>query len=162
LTGPRTAGQSRIVMAALLSDAMLSSRTNATNETRKVGKQSGGDSAGAVSGGDSVEVRVTYMNAVSRKNLTDACAWLVRTTRAPRDTSAAFGGVTGIAPSRRMTTTCTWGVSDPCGPGVGRRRGQPNGGRSRPTGRSALMRQRRRLKTGGTEHRRVAAAQFAD
>ena len=37
---------------------MLGARTNATSETRKVGQQLGGDSAGAVSGGDSAEVRV--------------------------------------------------------------------------------------------------------
>jgi hypothetical protein len=51
-----------------------SARTNATSETRKVGKQSGGD--GAVP--SQVEIRCecafTYMNAVFRKNLTDALA----------------------------------------------------------------------------------------
>jgi hypothetical protein len=77
----------------------------------------------------------TYMNANSGKNLTDARAVSANDVRTALDTGAAFGGVTDIAPSRRMTATCTWGVSDPCGPGVGRRRGQPNGGRSRPIGR---------------------------
>jgi ribosomal protein L11 methylase PrmA len=53
------------------------------------------------------------MNAVSRKNLTDARAVNPNDVRAALDTGAAFGGVTGIAPSRRMTATCMWGVSDP-------------------------------------------------
>ena len=54
-----------------------------------------------------------YMNAVSRKNLTDARAVNPNDVRTALDTGAAFGGVTGIAPSRRMTATCMWGVSDP-------------------------------------------------
>ena len=54
----------------------------------------------------------TDMNAASRKNLTDARAVNANDVRPALDTGAAFGGVTGIAPSRRMTATCMWGVSD--------------------------------------------------
>ena len=73
--------------------AMVSARMNATNETRKVGEQSGGDSACAVSGGDSVEVAFTYMNAVSRKNLTDALAQSNVTTCTPRSTKPSRSAV---------------------------------------------------------------------
>ena len=55
----------------------------------------------------------TYMNAVSRKNLTDTRAGNANDVRTALDPGAAFGGVTGIATSRRMTATCMWGVSDP-------------------------------------------------
>src|SRR5687767_10449943 len=52
----------------------------------------------------------------------------MRTTCAPRSTQApVFGGVSGIALSRRMTATRMWGVSDPLRAGRGRGRGQPNG-----------------------------------
>ena len=37
----------------------------------------------------------------------------VNDVRTAHDTGAAFGGVTGIALSRRMIVTCMWGVSDP-------------------------------------------------
>jgi hypothetical protein len=53
---------------------MLSARANATNETRKVGKQSGGDGAMQSQAEIRCECAFTYMNAVSRKNLTDALA----------------------------------------------------------------------------------------
>jgi hypothetical protein len=53
---------------------MLSARANATNETRKVGKQSGGDGAMPSQAEIRCECAFTYMNAVSRKNLTDALA----------------------------------------------------------------------------------------
>ena len=56
----------------------------------------------------------TYMNAVSRKDLTDARAQLTRTTCASRSTQAPHSAVSpGLAPSRRMIVTCMWGVSDP-------------------------------------------------
>jgi hypothetical protein len=54
--------------------AMLSARTNATNETRQVGKQSGGDSGCCLGRRFGGTARSPYMNAVSRKNLTDARA----------------------------------------------------------------------------------------
>ena len=112
--------------------------------------------AGAVSGGDSAEVRVhLYERSFPEEPDRRARAVNANDVRTALDMGAAFGGVTGIAPSRRMTATCMWGVSDPRGPGVGRRSGQPIGGRSRPTGRSARLRQRRRLETGGTERRRL-------
>jgi hypothetical protein len=72
--------------------AMLTPRAKATNETRKVGKQSGGDSACAVSGGDSVEVRVhLYERSVPEEPDTRARAVMGgrayrRSTRAPRST----------------------------------------------------------------------------
>jgi hypothetical protein len=74
LTGPRTAGQSRIEMAALLSDGDAQ-RENERDERDAQGWETvAGD--GAVP--SQAEIRwkcaFTYINAVSRKNLTDACA----------------------------------------------------------------------------------------
>jgi hypothetical protein len=43
--------------------------------------------------------------------------------RTALDTGAAFGGVPGIAPSRRMIVTCMWGVSDPLRAGRGAKKG---------------------------------------
>ena len=88
--------------------AMLSARTNATNETRKVGKQSGGDSACAVSGGDSVEVRVHLYERSFPEEPDRRARSYPNDLRTALDTGAAFGGVTGIAPSRRMIVTCMW------------------------------------------------------
>lgn len=65
----------------------------------------------------------TYMNAVSRKNLTDARAVNANDLRTALDTGAAFSGVTGIAPSRQMIVTCMWGVSDPLRVGRGAKKG---------------------------------------
>jgi hypothetical protein len=45
------------------------------------------------------------MNAVSRKDLTDARAVNPNDVRTALDTRAALGGVIGIAPSRRMIVT---------------------------------------------------------
>jgi hypothetical protein len=53
---------------------MLSARTNATNETRKVGKQSGGVGTVPFQAEIRCECAFTYMNAVFRENLTDARA----------------------------------------------------------------------------------------
>jgi hypothetical protein len=53
---------------------MLSARTNATNETRKVGKQSRCDGTVPFQAEIRCECAFTYMNAVFRKNLTDARA----------------------------------------------------------------------------------------
>ena len=67
---------------------MLSARTNSTNETRKVGKQSGGD--GAVP--SQAEIRCgcafTYMNAVFRKNLTEALVGDANDEDTARDSAA--------------------------------------------------------------------------
>ena len=103
----------------------------------------------------------TYRNAVSRKNLTDARAVNANDVRTALDIGAAFGGVTGIVPPRRMMVTCMWGVSDPCGPGLGRRRGHPMGVAHAPTPLSLAAIAPGR-DTGGTERRRVVVTQFAD
>jgi len=93
---------------------MPSARTSATNETRKVGKQLGEVTAGAVSGGDPAEVRVyLYERNFPEEPDRRARAVNANDVRTALDPGAAFGGVTGIAPCRRMTATCMWGVSDP-------------------------------------------------
>ncbi len=104
--------------------ALLSERTDATNETRKVGKQSGGDSACAVSGGDSVEGRVPlYKRSFQEEPDTRARPLNVTTCTPALDTGAEFDGVTGVAPSRRMIMTGMWGVSDPRRAGRGAKKG---------------------------------------
>ena len=81
---------------------MLSAITTATKETRKVGKQSGGDSGFCLSG-DLAEVRVhLYERSVPEEPDRRARAVNANDVRTALDTGAAFGGVTGIAPSRRM------------------------------------------------------------
>ena len=74
----------------------------------------------------------TYMNAVSLKNLTRARAVNVNDVRTALDTGAAFGGATGIAPSRRMIVTCMWGVSDPLGAAHGAKNGAAKQGSLTP------------------------------
>jgi hypothetical protein len=74
----------------------------------------------------------TYMNAVSRKNLTDARAVNANDVRTALNTGAALRGVTGIAPSRRMIVTCMWGVSDPLRAGRGAKKGAAKWGSLTP------------------------------
>jgi hypothetical protein len=52
------------------------------------------------------------MNAVIRKNLTDALAVDANDVDIASDTSGAFGDGRGRARFRRTTATCIWGVSD--------------------------------------------------
>jgi hypothetical protein len=98
---------------------MLSARTNATNETRKVGKQSGG--VGAVP--SQAEIRwkcaFTYMNVVSRKNLTGARAVDANDVDTASETGGAFGDGKDRARFCRTTATFIWGVSDPQRLGAG-------------------------------------------
>ena len=78
------------------------------------------------------ECAFTYMNAVFRKNLTEALAGDANDEDTALDPCGAFSGVTGIALSRRTNVTRTSGVSDPLRAGRGAKNGEPNGGRSRP------------------------------
>jgi hypothetical protein len=111
---------------------MLSARTNATNETRKVWERSGGDGAVPYQAEIRCECAFTCMNAVSRKNLTDAYTESANNVRTALDAAAAFGGVAGIAPSCRMIATCMWGVSDPLRAGRGAKKGAAKWGSLTP------------------------------
>jgi hypothetical protein len=88
-----------------------------------VAKQLGGD--GAVP--SQAEIRCgcafTYMNAVFRKNLTEALAGDANHDDTALDTGGAFSGVTGIALPRRTNVTRTSGVSDPRRAGRGAKKG---------------------------------------
>jgi hypothetical protein len=84
-------------MAALASDVLVSVRTNATNETSKVGEQSGGDSAVLSQAAIRWRCAFTYMNAVFRKNLTERARSQFERRATEIDTGAVFSGVTGIA-----------------------------------------------------------------
>ena len=108
MTGPRTAGQSGLVMDAV-SGYEVAQRENLrdeTNETRRLEDRKEVDGTVPSQAEIQCECAFTYMNAVSRKNLTDARAVNANDVRTALDTGAAFGGVTGIAPSRRMIVTC--------------------------------------------------------
>jgi hypothetical protein len=67
------------------------------------------------------ECALTYMNAVIRKNLTDALAVGANDVDTAFDTSGAFGDGRDRARFCRTIATCIWGVSDPLpgGPGAG-------------------------------------------
>jgi hypothetical protein len=103
-----------------------------------------------------VEIRCgcafTYMNAVFRKNLTEALAINANDEDTVLGTGGAFYGVTGIALSRRTIVTWTSGVSDPLRAGRGAKKGAAKWGSLTPHCRSARLRQRRRLR-----HRRHRA-----
>jgi hypothetical protein len=98
---------------------MLSARTNATNETRKVGRQSGGDGAMPSRAEIQCECAFTYMNAVFRKNLTDALSVDANDVDAASDTGRRTRLWYDRARFRRTTVTCIWGVSDPRKLGAG-------------------------------------------
>ncbi len=98
---------------------MLSARTNATNETRKVGRRSGGDSAVPSRAEIQCECAFTYMNAVSRKNLTGALAVDANDLDTAGDTGGALDDGRDGARFCRMIGTCIWGVSDPRKLGAG-------------------------------------------
>ena len=59
------------------------------------------------------ECAFTYMNAVFRKNLTDALAADANHVDTASDTSGAFGDGRDRARFCRTIATCIWGVSDP-------------------------------------------------
>ena len=65
------------------------------------------------------ECAFTYMNAVSRKNLTVALAVDANDVDTPADTGGALDGDRDRARFRRTTATCIWGVSDPRKLGAG-------------------------------------------
>ena len=101
----------------------------------------------------------TYMNAVFRKNLTEALAGDANDEDTALDPGGAFSAVTGTALSRRTIVTWTFGRERPP---AGRPRGEEGGSHLTPHCRSARLRQRRRLR-----HRRHRAPpavtlQFAD
>jgi hypothetical protein len=94
------------------------------------------------------------MNAVFRKNLTEALAGDAM-TRTLRSTQAAHSAVsTGIALSRRTNVTRTSGVSDPRRAGRGAKKGAAKWGSPHAplSAGSAVTAADRR--TGGTERRR--------
>ena len=78
------------------------------------------------------ECAFTYMNAVFRRNLTDALAVDASHVDTASDTSGAFGDGRDRARFCRTIATCIWGVSDPLPTGPGPGPGGGRGGRSRP------------------------------
>jgi hypothetical protein len=107
------------------------------------------------------ECAFTYMNAVFRKNLTEALAGNANDEDTALDPGGAFSAVTGIALSRRTIVTWTSGVSDPRGAGRRAKKGAAKWGSLTPDCRCTRLRQRHRLR-----HRRhrappVVVAQFA-
>jgi hypothetical protein len=103
------------------------------------------------------ECALTYMNAVSRKNLTGALAVDESLSR----TGGALGDGIDRARFRRTTATCIWGVSDPLPTGPGPDRGGGRGGRSRPDD-SVTAADRRADGTGGRQRRPMDGGEVAD
>jgi hypothetical protein len=97
---------------ALLSDGD-GQRENEPDETRKVGKQSGGDGAVPSQAEIQCECAFTYMNAVLRKNLTDTVAIDANDGDIASDTGGALNDRKDRARFCRTNATCTSGVSDP-------------------------------------------------
>jgi hypothetical protein len=137
---------------------MLNARTNATSETRKVGKQSGGDSAGAVSSGDSVEVRVhlyerSFPEEPDRRARSNA-----NDVRTALDTGAAFGGCQRHrADSPDDRDMHVGRERPPEGRAWGEEGGSQMGVASRPTGRLLGWDNGADCETDGTERRRRQA-----
>ena len=92
---------------------MLSARANGTSETREFGEQSGGDGAVPCQAEIQCDCALTYMNAVFRKNLTEARQVDANHVDTASDTSGALGNDRDRARFCRTTATCIWGVSDP-------------------------------------------------
>jgi hypothetical protein len=132
LTAPRTAEQSHVVMAVPV--RLRCSARERTRRTRRARLGNGQEmTADAVSGGDSAEVRVhLYERSFPEEPDTRARAVNANDVRTALDTGAAFAGVTGIAPSRRVIVTCMWGVSDPLRAGRGAKKGAANWGSLTP------------------------------
>jgi hypothetical protein len=164
LTGPRTAEQSRVVTAALLSDVDAQRENDATNETRKVGKQSGDNGAVPIRAEIQCEGAFTYMNAVSRKNLTGALAVDANDVDTAGDTGRALDDGRDRARFRRRRATCIWGVSDPENRVRDRNRGVAEGVAHAPDGSvtaadSRADRHRRRRAPPAAPHRHTRAGQ---
>jgi hypothetical protein len=113
LTGPRTAGQSVGVMAAVCDHQVLSARTHKTNETR------GLDNRQEVTVGDRLQALIqcrcafNHKNALSGQNLSDVLMLDGNSAGIARDTGGALGDVRDRARFCRTTVTRIWSVSDP-------------------------------------------------
>ena len=133
---------------------MLSARTNTTNETRKVGQQSGGD--GAVP--SQVETRYECAFTLYEHDFPEEPDRRARVDANDLDAASDMGGALNDIRDRarfcRTKATCIWGVSDPRF--SGRRTSTGGWQRGSLTPRLSLHcgRQRADCDTGGTERRR--------
>jgi len=78
------------------------------------------------------ERALTYMNASSGQNLSDALMANENVTHTRVEPRSALDGVTDTARLRRTNVTCIWGVSDPLRQSAESRPEGGRGGRSRP------------------------------
>jgi hypothetical protein len=138
-----------------LEQRRCSARERETNETRKVGKQSGGDGAVPSQAEIQCECAFTHMNAVFRKNLTDALAVDANGVDTASDTGGALNDGRERARFCRMNATCIWGVSDPRFSG----RRTSTGGWQR--GSLAAADNRTHCDTGGTGRRPLRRSEVA-
>jgi hypothetical protein len=109
------------------------------------------------------ECAFTYMNAVFRRNLTDALAVNANHVATASDTGGALGDGREIARFCRTTATCIWGVSDPL-PAVawGRDRGVAEGVAHAPDDSVTDPASRADCDTGGKERRAIDRGEVAD
>jgi hypothetical protein len=102
------------------------------------------------------------MNAVFRKNLTEALAGDANNEDTALDPGGAFSAVTGIALSRRTIVTSTSGVSDPLRAGRVAKKGAARWGSLTPTVELLGCDNGVDCATGGTERRRSWCPELAD
>jgi hypothetical protein len=103
------------------------------------------------------------MNAIIRKNLTDALAVDANEVDTASDTSGAFGDGRDRARFCRTIATCIWGVSDslPTGPGTGSggwQRGSPHA----PDACAIASDSCADCDTGGKQRRSIDSGEVAD
>ncbi len=94
LTGPRTAGQSVVVMAEAVATRSLSARTDIDERDARGGRQAGGDGRRPSQALIQCECAFNYMNAVSRQNLSIAFCSMETTRASSRDTRSTRGDIT--------------------------------------------------------------------
>jgi len=99
------------------------------------------------------ECAFTYMNAVFRKNLTDALAVDANEVDTASDTGGALDDRRDSARFCRTNVTCIGGVSDPRFSGAEPRQEGGRGGRSRPVASVTAADSRADCDTGGKQRR---------
>jgi len=107
------------------------------------------------------ECAFTYMNAVFRKNLTEALAVGANGVDDTSDTAGALNDDTDRARSCRTTGTCFWGVSDPENWARDRVRGVEEGVAHAPDNSSTAADRRAHGDTGGTKRRPLHRSEIA-
>ncbi len=160
LSGPWTAGQSRVVMAAVHA-AALQVRELARRSRRAGGREAGGRRSMPPQFWIQSECALTYMNARSGQNLSAVRTPLVNVGGHVVESPAHSAMARDRARICRTTATCIWGVSVPLIAAVGPRSGGGRGGRSRPDVSIVVTDSGVDCDTGGRQRRPIDSAEVA-